>query len=873
MNTRLFINDREVELDNRVDFAINRAFEDIKNPTNIINEWSKTVDIPFTSNNNLLFGSIFSVDRQITTGSDQTTGIHFDPTKKANFKLLYNQELLMQGYCKLASVTINSSKSRYNMNLFGQLGNIFLELQQLSFNPDVETDPNNLKYTIGVLQGYDEEEKPIYVRYIDEVMNKDLVTQSWTEEPQHLDLTQATTNDIIGFACSNQGFNPDFDSKAINVFTDSPSGLDGFNTSIEDYLTKYYEEQGITPTVAPSVAVGDGLLPRQMGEYRSYYQIPYIYVNKMIQMLQRKCLELTGYEMVLDSNWFNESNPYYSKLVMMLNRPTVSNKNDYDLQCKIAFNEGESHTLTYGNIQAGQKLDYDTSIIGVGSSVIEDNKFILTPSYSLTIKSGGRIKVVWNNAGGTQYREGGVRMSENNRLVIDTIAVNPTTGAQKRIGRTYAVHPQDPLEPTYWYNVVRIPFFDGSVDFYKDIDFEYEGTVSYTELGEECHIKTYVYWENSNYPLIFNPMYEPIAIYFGTDPNHKMTLYSYNRTDLTPTPVRVGHANRSKSVFRLEYVWDEKTSFFDCILNYCKTYGIVFDIDNATSTVTLIHRSDYFKDHSIADWSDKLDRTKDFVISPVSFDTRYVSFNYSDDATDYGKRYKSQYNLNYGDLKIKTQYHFNNENTDLFNDLKTSITNTATVLPFDSIRQSKFIYYQSSEVMPYKQDDSNKPTETFGSFYIYNGLGSFDTELGPVRITDDSSQETKNQKFMYTQLVDTDQKVTTYPVLDILYEDKLCLFNTPSESYDIMKSYKDSSSIYEQFWKRFIDDQYNIQNKKITCYLHITPLDYLNYKPNHFIVIHNQLYLLNKIIDYDITSQDTTKCELIGVQDINNYQY
>ena len=45
---RLFIENTEVELLEKVQFAITKAYEDLDNPTNIKNDWSKTISIPFT---------------------------------------------------------------------------------------------------------------------------------------------------------------------------------------------------------------------------------------------------------------------------------------------------------------------------------------------------------------------------------------------------------------------------------------------------------------------------------------------------------------------------------------------------------------------------------------------------------------------------------------------------------------------------------------------------------------------------------------------------------------------------------------------------------------------------------------------------------
>ena len=57
----------------------------------------------------------------------------------------------------------------------------------------------------------------------------------------------------------------------------------------------------------------------------------------------------------------------------------------------------------------------------------------------------------------------------------------------------------------------------------------------------------------------------------------------------------------------------------------------------------------------------------------------------------------------------------------------------------------------------------------------------------------------------------------------------------------------------------------------MTCYLDIKPFDYCNFEFNNFIKIDNQLYFVNKIYDYDITSNSPTKVDLITVQDLNGY--
>ena len=108
-NIQLFIEGQELELTEAVKFAITKQFDDLTNPTTIINDWSKTVEIPFSLKNNQIFGHIYDPHRVILAGdSTLTTGIYFDPTKKLDFKLVYNSQVIMTGYAKMISVKQNN---------------------------------------------------------------------------------------------------------------------------------------------------------------------------------------------------------------------------------------------------------------------------------------------------------------------------------------------------------------------------------------------------------------------------------------------------------------------------------------------------------------------------------------------------------------------------------------------------------------------------------------------------------------------------------------------------------------------------------------------------------------------------------------------
>jgi len=142
MNIQLFIEGREVELKENIQFPLTKVFDDLTNPTKIIADFSKTIAIPITKANSLIFGSIYKLDRALVGGGALNIGVFFDPTRKFLFKLVYNSDVIMEGYGKM-----NNVEGAYNVTIYGKIGEVFQEMQKLSYNAaDFETEDERDKY-------------------------------------------------------------------------------------------------------------------------------------------------------------------------------------------------------------------------------------------------------------------------------------------------------------------------------------------------------------------------------------------------------------------------------------------------------------------------------------------------------------------------------------------------------------------------------------------------------------------------------------------------------------------------------------------------------------------------------------------------------
>ena len=96
-------------------------------------------------------------------------------------------------------------------------------------------------------------------------------------------------------------------------------------------------------------------------------------------------------------------------------------------------------------------------------------------------------------------------------------------------------------------------------------------------------------------------------------------------------------------------------------------------------------------------------------------------------------------------------------------------------------------------------------------------------------------------------------------------------FGLPKEIYIDGLNYSENTTIYDNYWKRFYNDQFNVNTKKVTCYVNLSDWDVKQELLRQFYYFNNGIWILNKIDNYDVTSNNTTRCEFIKVQDITNY--
>ena len=848
---RLFIENKEVELTKDINFAITKQFEDLSNPTTIINDWSKTVEIPFTQSNNKLFGDLYNIDKAV---DNESALISMNPLAKVSFRLLYLDNTIMSGYVKLNSISKKDGNGSYNVSLFGELGKIFREMQKLSFEPEHGIDNYHIEGE----------------RYFYEKLNAKTVVQGFTTEQSTLELKDRGDKsykytDIIGFTPSN-AYKSLFDYTQYADMAGSPNvhGIHKFTDAIDKKTykvgsgTRTFED--IIGYSSDAVLEGGQLKPRDYGEFRGWLQIPFIYFNKLFQLFNRHTKLVTGYDVVLDDKWFNKNNCYWTDLVMTLN--TLEDSKDMIIQQIQPWFEWiepdlilqtyyviDKETGTYDNIpQVPLKLD------------IQIKPEIEIPK-GATVSLGSTSRfLIENYQSAYKYDERGQEYADYHSEQIQyNTAPDYKKGEylfpemKKTGGNTYSVSLMIPFEFSLFYeqkwDKIALDMSAGFFNDGQDPQLRHFNCFSYYLNGEE-------------HP--FNTIYAAIG-------NEK---FSGTRSLGSETPIS------------LNSLWNNEKKPFDIIMNYCKMFRIGVFVDDNNKTITYKPFREYFRNYTVEDWTDKIDMSQDFNINYIMTDNKKLVFNVGDNKSDLFEQYHQSVGKKYAEYEFETNYNFNNSSKNLFEKPNSpGISFTPYVLSYNdligtgtlsNLPEINFILPTEAFVCDHSSD--NKHRSVFGQLFFMTNIVRFDDRynLPKVYITNDEGNEGMS-KPCFTRNSKTSIETLYYPSLTRIYSG----FNVPVQmGYslnfgDSQKKFDNwnpiiEKNLYHIFWDNFMVEQYNSGSKKFECFVHLSLKDFYKYEPNKFIKIGNQLCLLNKIYDYT-PGAITTKCEFITINDLNAF--
>ena len=279
MDFRLYIKGQECDLNDTFAVQLSYTAEDTESPSAVITEYSKTVTLPRTGKNDLIFNFIGDLDRV-----QDNEATYFNPLERIPMLLTYKGSTVLEGYAKLENISNDS----YSVTLYSGVADFFY-----SFSTDTDGDT----FTIDRLR---------FETDLDFDITKETVNTAW-QRLKNPNKTGTNKWDTINFAPMYNGLPEDIDAgKALinisgsSVFTASTMTSDG-NT----YET--YQDNMLALS-----SFSDEHTEWEIGDLRSYCQRPVLNMKKFFEAIQTTAYE-KGFILNLDEGFFNSLNPYYSK--------------------------------------------------------------------------------------------------------------------------------------------------------------------------------------------------------------------------------------------------------------------------------------------------------------------------------------------------------------------------------------------------------------------------------------------------------------------------------------------------------------------------------------------------------------------------------
>jgi hypothetical protein len=125
----------ELDLYDNVPLPINKSIIDIQNIAERKSDFTKTITLPGTHNNNDIFSNIFNLARSVSNTNTYNFAPDFNPNLKADAILYKNGVVMIQGYLQLTNINvIDDYQIEYEIIIIGKTANLFQDLGEKKLN-------------------------------------------------------------------------------------------------------------------------------------------------------------------------------------------------------------------------------------------------------------------------------------------------------------------------------------------------------------------------------------------------------------------------------------------------------------------------------------------------------------------------------------------------------------------------------------------------------------------------------------------------------------------------------------------------------------------------------------------------------------------
>lgn len=878
----------KVDIDRNTTFSFNLQASDITDPTAVKIPFSYQVDLPKTNANTDIFSSIGIYDANLA---------NLNAIERTEFRLYINGSVYQVGYFKLEQVTHRA----YKIRLYGGLGDYFYEMSDTTAGDDTDMYMRNLGTEFGT--------------QFNHTINRNYIINNWRMRtlPANSANASSGSNNFFGYAMTYQGQYPNFDSDTeLSGSPPSPKeatweAVSGNKTYSSPVLTEHRRNVRLSGSTVAT------------GYYVSYYQRPMVRLSKLFDAILSK-LQKRGWTTIKDSTFFNASNPYWNDVWCILPQyntdgEAIANKISFDesmsgftgnfnrsgygdqdgsdgpgigfdnAACQTACNIGggyeEAMVLGYSGTDQGANV-YSPNVLSLNnvtyspddlmtfevnipfwvrwvcnSSTTSDSRRHKSANGKTTTGSGNSVDIKCRlMIGGTEVTEVPLYIDNSSTLSLNNDTVGPQNHIRQRnffsteSGRGQWDNFNTDLPKTFTIRGAgTIPAgsrYNGRVQ----IEFLIAGDSRWFVNGSASN--------GNNYGICVRPLKDG---YIG-----------YSKTG--------GIGVRSGSDITFEDIMQSNETCAQFLLSYCKSFGMYFVKDPIRKQVTIMTRNTYYGKQERLDWTKRIDYSRDWIEGIANFDYKIGLLKWRDTDTKYEKEYYDRYNKEYGSVRVQTGYGFSDVEKDYFSDNIFSNCIIATAYDQYFFGRNEVVY-KDNKTIPYLQDTAGDAT-TDNFILVFRDPENIRSEINGVFMVADDIDLMLTYGYSWVDGTVTSAYTTEsyYPTLRRTIikngETTSLYFGAPAEYYSdeaegAVESTDGSETIYNKMWARYLNDRFDKDAKTLTCYVYLTVSDIQSDLFRKFIFINNTCWVLNRIIGFNPLNEEPTKCELIKVQEIDNY--
>lgn len=129
ISTEIYIEEQKIDLLQDISTEFTYAIDDVSEFGSRNTSFSKTISIPGTANNNLIFGYVFELNNaNFTDNTLPNVGYNFNVTKQANCKIFIDKVQIFKGTLRILEIVIDKETIEYQCSVFGELGGFINQL-------------------------------------------------------------------------------------------------------------------------------------------------------------------------------------------------------------------------------------------------------------------------------------------------------------------------------------------------------------------------------------------------------------------------------------------------------------------------------------------------------------------------------------------------------------------------------------------------------------------------------------------------------------------------------------------------------------------------------------------------------------------------